>query len=67
MNQDEPLIWTIHGNLLVSSLVHDVQWEDTELYVKLTESYTLGGKLVRQDAHVLAKTGQLAAGEQAGL
>lgn len=68
MNEDDkPLIWTTHGNLLASSLVHDVQWDDTELYVKCTQSYYLGGELVRQDAHVLAKKGQHAAGQQAGL
>lgn len=52
---DTPLIYTSKGNLPIDSLTHSVDWEDTADYVKLTETYTLDGEVVKQSAHVMAK------------
>lgn len=52
---EEPLIHTTKGNLPVASLVYGTRWEDTPDYVKLVETYTLNGEVVRESAHVLAK------------
>ncbi len=52
---EEPLIHTTKGNLPVASLVYSTRWEDTPDYVKLVETYTLNGEVVRESAHVLAK------------
>lgn len=65
MNETEPLIWTSQGNLPVSSLVYDTRWEDTPAYIKLVETYTLNGEVVRESAHVFAKQGASMEGQQA--
>lgn len=57
---DVPLIHTTKGNLPVSDLVYATGWEQGVDYVKLIETYTLNGEVVRQSAHVLALTGLFA-------
>ena len=57
---DEPLIHTSRGNLPVSSLQYAVRWEDSADYLKLVETYTLDGEVVRESAHVYSKRGLLA-------
>lgn len=56
---DEPIIWTTRGNLPVSQLTYNVRWENTPEYVKLVETYSLNGEVVRESAHALAKESQL--------
>jgi hypothetical protein len=52
---DVPLIYTSKGNLPVDSLRYSTSWENTDDYVKLTETYSLDGEVVKQSAHVMAK------------
>lgn len=56
---NEPLIYTTRGNLPTNSLVYAVRWEDTDDYIKLVETYSLDGEVVRESAHVYAKRGLL--------
>lgn len=65
MNTEEPLIWTIKGNLPASSLQYVTRWENTPEYVKFVEAYLLNGEVVRESAHVLAKQGASIEGQQA--
>lgn len=54
----EPLIYTIKGNLPISSLQLTVKWEvDPGNFVKCIELYTLEGEVVRESAHVLSLEG----------
>jgi len=62
---DVPLIWTSHGNMLVSLLDYRTEWDFQPTYIKLTESYFLGDELVRQSAHVYDKQGITASGQAA--
>jgi len=54
---DEPLIYTIRGNLPVSSLAYATRWEDAPTYLKLSETYRLGDELVRESVHIYMKQG----------
>lgn len=54
------MIYTVLGNMPVSSLVYAVRWEDATDYIKFVETYSLGGEVVRESAHVYAKHGLLA-------
>ena len=54
---DVPLIHTIKGNLPITDLQYETQWEVTDDYTKFIETYSLNGEVVRQSAHVLAKHG----------
>lgn len=60
---DEPLIYTIRGNLPIASLQYSTHWEDAPEYVKLTERYMLDGKVVRESAHILSKRGMFSEAE----
>lgn len=60
-----PLVYTCKGNLPARDLVHDVRWEETPQYVKLVETYSLDGEIVRESAHVLAREGLSMQGQQA--
>ena len=51
----EPLIWTTKGNIPISSLEYSFEWEDTENYVKFTETYKLDGEVVKCAPHILLK------------
>ena len=57
---DEPLIYTIKGNLPIASLDYSNEWFDEPNYVKLVETYKLAGEVVKQSAHVMAKHGLFA-------
>jgi hypothetical protein len=55
---DEPLIYTIRGNLPVASLAFEVKWRVEPDFVSMTEIYTAeDGVIVRQDSHVCALKG----------
>lgn len=54
---EEPLIWTSKGNLPISCLQHDMRWEETDMYIKFVERYTLDGEVVKESAHVKCKHG----------
>lgn len=62
---DEPLIYTSKGNLPVSSLKLETSWLDTPEYVQFVERYLLDGEVVKESAHVLARTGFSMDGQQA--
>ncbi len=61
---EEPLIYTTHGNLPIASLALSTSWEDTPDYVKMTETYRLGDEIVRESVHVLARKPLSMVGEQ---
>lgn len=52
---DEPLIYTVRGNLPVSQLTQKVLWEDRAEYVKCIEQYWLADELVKQSVFVLGR------------
>jgi hypothetical protein len=54
---NQPMIWTIMGNMPAEKLQMQVTWENTDTYTKFVETYTYNGVLVKQSAHVLAKQG----------
>jgi hypothetical protein len=54
-DSEEPLIYTIKGNLPISMLKYSTHWEETPDYVKFVETYTLDGETVKQSAHVLTR------------
>lgn len=48
-----PLIWTSEGNLPIDSLTHSTNWEIVpQEYIKLTETYKLDGRVVKESAHI---------------
>ncbi len=53
----EPMIYTTKGNIPISELAYATRWEVTDDYIKLVETYSLGGEVVRESAHVLTKRG----------
>ncbi len=53
----QPVIYTTKGNLPVKDLTYATRWEVTDDYTKLVETYSLGGEVVRESAHVLTKRG----------
>lgn len=55
-----PLIHTTRGNLPIAELQLGVRWEETSEYVKLVETYTYEGEIVRESAHVLSRRGVIA-------
>lgn len=61
----EPLVWTSKGNLPAAMLEYRVRWEETPAYVKLVETYSLDGEVVRESAHALAREGLDMSGQQA--
>ena len=50
---DTPLIYTKLGNLPIDSLEYATRWETSESHIKLIETYTLDGEIVRESTHVL--------------
>ena len=52
---DEPLIYTINGNLPISSLECRVTWIDNQHETRCTETYTLNGEVVKQAVHILGR------------
>ena len=61
---DTPLIWTSKGNLPIEALTYEHKWEDSEEYMKFSETYSLDGEVVKQSAHVYKKKGLDVFGEQ---
>lgn len=54
---EKPLIWTTLGNVPVEDLEYETTWEETENYVKFTETYRCKGEIVKQSAHVMVRQG----------
>ncbi len=54
---EEPLIWTIKGNVPISSLEYRTAWVDDEDYMLFTESYLLDEEVVKSSSHVYNKKG----------
>lgn len=63
--KDEPLLWTIKGNLPQACLQMQTRWERTDDYVKFTEAFLLDGELVRESHHALALRAPGMTGDQA--
>ena len=62
----EPLIYTIKGNLPVSSLEYSgAVWTETDQYIQLYEEWKLDGEVVRNNVHIKLKAGVDANVEQA--
>jgi hypothetical protein len=57
---DTPLIWTSKGNLPVASLVYAPRWEESDEYIKFSESWSLNGEIVKENAHIYQKRGLFA-------
>jgi hypothetical protein len=65
---DQPLIWTIKGNLPLDSLRYEHQWEDTPDETTFSERwFTQDGELVKNNCHKLAKRQLTIGGEQAAM
>ncbi len=62
---DEPLIYTIKGNLPVSSLRHETAWHDDAECTVFRETYYLGDEVVKQSVHVMRKVGLATSIQQA--
>jgi hypothetical protein len=56
----EPLIYTSKGNLPVASLVYAPRWEEADEYIKFSETWTLDGEVVKENAHIYKKRGMFA-------
>jgi hypothetical protein len=54
---DHPLIYTSKGNLPVASLAYEPKWEQGEDFIKFSETWTLDGEIVKQNAHIYKLTG----------
>jgi hypothetical protein len=68
--QDEPLIWTIRGNVPMSSLhPADMQWVINDDFIKVVERYRAidTGEVVKESAHVYDRKGTFAAGLAASM
>jgi hypothetical protein len=58
LNDAEPMIHTLKGNLFINDLDLQVTWEDVpNEYTKCIETYLLDGEIVRQSCHVLHRHG----------
>jgi hypothetical protein len=57
-----PLIWTTEGNLPLADLIQTVIWTENEGEIVCAVAHWLGEKCVRQEAHILKKTGLAMAG-----
>jgi hypothetical protein len=64
----EPLIHTTLGNVPISSLRYETEWEINDEYIRFTERHIdSGGSVVKQSSHVRLLTGaqaRLLASEQ---
>ena len=54
---DEPLIYTSKGNLPISTLQYETEWDVSDTYIKFVERYRLNGEIVKEGAHVYCKQG----------
>lgn len=48
---DEPLIYTIKGNLPIKDLEYSKNWEFIGDAIKFTETYKLDGEVVKESVH----------------
>lgn len=60
---NEPLIYTVRGNLPLADLEYRTRWEDAPDYLKFVEMYLLDGEVVRESAHVYIKSGAVMTAE----
>jgi hypothetical protein len=60
--ENEPLVYTIKGNLPVSSLTYRTDWVVNEGFIKFTETYLDGDEVVKESAHVYDRRGVNALG-----
>jgi len=65
--EQEPLIWTIKGNLPISSLQYRHQWTDNNNETTLVEEYLLGDEIVKRNVHVMLKQGATSQMEAGGV
>jgi len=61
---NESLIYTVKGNLPISSLQYETEWIDSEDSIKFVERYLLLGEVVKESAHVYIKKGIASSIEQ---
>lgn len=54
---DEPLIYTIKGNLPLKDLLYHHEWQEDEQAITLIEEYTLNGEVVKRNVHARLKKG----------
>ena len=54
---DVPLIWTTKGNLPITELEHQVQWQVGTDQIVFTEAYLLDGEVVKKSSHIKVLTG----------
>lgn len=54
---EQPMIYTSMGNVPVSDLEYQTEWDVQETHIKFTERYLLGDEVVRQSAHVYSRLG----------
>ena len=62
-----PLIWTIRGNLPISSLQYRHQWTDNADETSLVEEYLLDGEVVKRNVHIMLKKGILSQASVGGV
>jgi hypothetical protein len=65
MTNDEPLIYTIKGNLPIASLDYKTLAEKKDGNVILVEEWRHGGEVVKRAVHVIALDGLETGAEQA--
>ena len=59
----EPLIFTTKGNVPVSSLTYQTNWDVQDAYIKFSERYLdEAGEVVKESAHVYDRKGVFGAG-----
>jgi len=59
MNElDEPLIWTIKGNMPLAQLRYETEWTVTDEFIKFVEKHIdSSGEVVKQSSHVYDRVG----------
>lgn len=62
---DEPLIYTIKGNLPVKDLEYSTAWNEDDHAIQFYEEWKLNGEIVRNNVHIKLKQGIDAPLEQA--
>lgn len=59
----QPLIFTTKGNIPLEGLEHQVAWKVTPEQIIFTETYLLGGEVVKQSSHVKVLIGAQSVGD----
>ncbi len=60
---EEPLIYTVKGNLPIAELEYRTKWELSDDFIKFSECYLHQGEIVKESAHVFDKNGVFAQSE----